>query len=144
MSQEVIVTESKQGIFAQEIKVGDHVITVDEPKDKGGNDLGPSPYDLLLASLGACTSITLRMYAKYKNISLEKIIVKLTHEKTYVGDCKNCSNENSKIDHIQRVIELQGALNSEQLAKLLDVANKCPVHRTLTSGVFITTKLREQ
>ena len=141
---EVIVSESKEGIYAQNIKIGEHVITVDEPKDKGGNDLGPSPYELLLASLGACTSITLRMYANFKNIPLEKIIVSLTHEKAYVEDCKNCTNENSKIDHVQRVIELQGDLNPEQLAKLIDVANKCPVHRTLTSGISITTKLREQ
>ena len=83
------------------------------------------------------------MYANHKNIPLDKIIVRLSEEKNYVEDCKNCTNENSKIAHIQRVIELQGNLTAEQLTKLLEIANKCPLHRTLTSGITITTKLRE-
>jgi putative redox protein len=138
---ETVVSESRKGKFTQEIKIGSHLLTADEPIASGGNDTGPSPYDFLLAGLGACTSMTLRMYAELKKIPLDKVIVRLHHEKIYAEDCADCENKGSKIDHITRQIELQGDLTEEQQQKLLDVANKCPVHRTLTSKILITTAL---
>lgn len=138
---ETIVRESGKGKFAQEIIIGTHVLIADEPVANGGDDTGPSPYDFLLAALGSCTSMTIRMYAQFKNIPLEKIIVKLQHDKIHVDDCSDCENANSKIDHIDRQIELQGNLTEEQRLKLLDIANKCPVHRTLSSKILITTAL---
>lgn len=138
---ETIVRESGEGKYAQEIIIGSHTLAADEPIAGGGNDLGPSPYDFLLAALGTCTSMTIRMYASLKQFPLDKITVKLTHKKIYSDDCQDCENQNAKIDHIDRLIELQGDLSEEQRAKLLDIANKCPVHRTLTSKMMITTKL---
>lgn len=138
---EVIIREMKEGGYAQEVIVGNHKLFADEAAEFGGKDLGPSPYDYLLAGLGACTSMTLRVYADSRKIPLEKIIVRLTHDKIYAQDCENCSHESTKIDHINRVIELQGNLTQEQREKLLEIANKCPVHRTLTSEISITTTL---
>lgn len=138
---ETIVRESGQGKYSEEIIIGHHVLHADEPIANGGNDLGPSPYDFILAGLGACTAMTLRMYAQLKHIPLERVTVKLKHSKIYVEDCKDCENNQSKIDHIDRLIELQGNLTQEQRMKLLDIANKCPVHRTLTSKILIDTQL---
>lgn len=141
---EVVVSESGAGLFSQEIKIGSHHLTADEPVNVGGKDLGPSPYDFLMVSLGTCTSMTVRMYAKLKAIPLEKITVHLTHDKIYDEDCKHCENENSKIDHINVVLELAGNLTPEQSAKLLAIANQCPVHRTLTSKIVINTQLKKE
>jgi putative redox protein len=138
---EVIVQESEKGRLTQETIVGTHILWADEPKTQGGNDHGPSPYDFILAGLGACTSMTLRLYADMKKIPLTKVVVRLTIEKIYAVDCENCENSQAKIDHITRTIELHGTLTVEQKAKLLDIANKCPVHRTLTSKISITTAL---
>jgi putative redox protein len=137
---ETMVSESGKGRYTQEIIIGTHVLTADEPIENGGNDSGPSPYEFLLAGLGACTSMTLRMYAELKKMPLKKVIVTLQHEKIYAKDCAECDN-NSKIDHINRQIELQGDLTEDHRKKLLEIANKCPVHRTLTSQISITTKL---
>lgn len=142
-SGEVIVCETREGRFTQNILAGKHVLIADEPEAAGGNDLGPSPYEFLLASLGSCTSMTIRMYADLKNIPLDRTIVKLKHDKIYAEDCKNCEDPKAKIDHIDRLIELHGELSEEQRAKLLEIANKCPVHRTLTSKITINTKLAE-
>lgn len=141
--QETFVSETEDGQFTQKIIIGNHVLTADEPIINGGKDTGPSPYDFLLAALGSCTSMTLRMYAKLKKIPLEQVIVRLKHEKIHVDDCIGCENNNSKIDHIERLIELEGTLTQEQRIQLLEIANKCPVHRTLTSKIIITTKLIE-
>lgn len=139
---EIIVHESGKSRLAQEIIIGDHVLIADEPVLAGGNDAGPSPYDFLLAALGACTAMTLRVYADLKQIPLEKITVKLTHEKSYDKDCVDCEKDNAKIDVIDRKIELRGAhLTQEQSNMLLAIANKCPVHRTLTSKIVIKTEL---
>lgn len=138
---DVIISESGNGRFTQEIVIGTHALTADEPIESGGNDLGPSPYDFLLAALGSCTSMTLRMYADLKKIPLKKVIVKLQHEKIHATDCVDCENNNSMADHINRQIELQGELTDDQRKKLLEIANKCPVHRTLTSKIIITTEL---
>lgn len=141
--QETVVSETEDGQFTQKIIIGNHVLIADEPIINGGNDTGPSPYDFLLAALGSCTSMTLRMYAKLKKFPLEQVIVRLAHEKIHVEDCIGCENNNSKVDHIDRLIELEGALTEEQRTKLLEIADKCPVHRTLTSKIIITTKLVE-
>lgn len=138
---QVIVSETGEGRFIQKINIGNFVLTADEPSTNGGNDKGPSPYDFLLTSLGACTSMTIRLYAEWKKIPLEHITVALRHNKVYAEDCKNCENEKSKIDKIDVAITLQGALSQDQRAKLLEIANKCPVHRTLTSTIKIETTL---
>ncbi len=138
---EIIVSETGVGRYTQEIIIGNHVLTADEPIEHGGNNSGPSPYDFLLAGLGACTSMTLRMYADLKKIPLKKVTVILKHEKTYAKDCADCENTNARIDHIDRQIELEGDLTEEQHKQLLDIANKCPVHRTLSSKILITTEL---
>lgn len=140
----VTVEEAGLGQFKQNISIGKHLLIADEPIASGGNDAGPSPYDFILAGLGACTSMTIRMYANLKKFPLKKVIVNLSIEKIYADDCQNCDNNNqAKIDHITRVIDLQGDLSKEQRARLLDIANKCPVHRTLTSKIMITTQLIE-
>jgi len=141
--QETVVSETEEGQFTQKIIIGNHVLTADEPIINGGKDTGPSPYDFLLAALGSCTSMTLRMYAKLKKFPLEHVIVRLKHDKIHVDDCIGCENNNSKIDHIERLIELEGTLTEEQRIQLLEIANKCPVHRTLKSKIMITTKLVE-
>jgi len=139
--QETVVSEMENGQFTQKITIGNHELIADEPIINGGKDTGPSPYDFLLAALGTCTSMTIRMYAKLKKIPLKNIIVRLKHEKIHVDDCAECENNGSKIDYIERLIELEGALTEEQRAQLLTIANKCPVHRTLMSKITITTKL---
>lgn len=137
----ITVSEAQEGKLTQKIEVGNHTLYADEPIEVGGGDKGPSPYDFILAGLGACTSMTLRIYANFKHIPLKKVIVKLSYDKVYAQDCENCEDPHSKIDHIDRRIELQGELTQEQRQKLLDIANKCPVHRTLTSKILITTNL---
>lgn len=136
----VIVQEAGTGLYTEEIIVGNHQLKADEPVQFGGNDLGPGPYDLLLAALGACTAMTIRSYANLKKIPLDKVIVKLDHQKVYAEDCVNCENEKAKIDQIDRFIELKGNLTEEQRKKLLEIADKCPVHKTLTSKIIINTK----
>lgn len=140
---QVVVSESGKSHFSQQIVVGHHVLTADEPLANGGNDLGPSPYDFLLTALGTCTSMTLRMYADLKKLPLTKVVVRLSHEKIHANDCVECEKSDVKIDHIQRVIELEGDLTVEQRTKLVEIANKCPVHRTLTSNIHIITQLTE-
>ena len=109
--QETVVSEMENGQFTQKITIGNHELIADEPIINGGKDTGPSPYDFLLAALGTCTSMTIRMYAKLKKIPLKNIIVRLKHEKIHVEDCIGCENNNSKIDHIERLIELEGTLS---------------------------------
>ena len=127
--------------FAQEIAVGRHRLSGDEPTSVGGTDMGPNPYDLLLAALGSCTSMTVAMYARRKQWPLEAVTVRLRHSKIDATDCDECDTKEGNLDHIDRDIELVGALSNEQRARLLDIANKCPVHRTLTSEIHIQTRL---
>ncbi|MBX9620526.1 MAG: OsmC family protein [Alphaproteobacteria bacterium] len=126
---EIIVTETGEGNFTQSIRMGKHIITADEPEVVGGNDNGPNPYDLLLASLGACTSITLRMYAIRKNIPLKTILISLDHQKVDDEDVIHC------------ILYLGGDLNSTQKEDLLRIAEKCPVHKTLEHSSKIKTTL---
>ena len=141
--REVIVTETREGKLQQEIAMGPHLMLADEPIAAGGLDTGPSPYDLLLASLGACTSMTLRLYAEQKGLPLARTSVRLSHAKIYATDCAECETKEGKIDRIERVITLEGDLTEAQRTRLREIADKCPVHRTLTSEVDIRTKLAE-
>jgi uncharacterized OsmC-like protein/alpha-beta hydrolase superfamily lysophospholipase len=135
----VLVRETGSGKFQQEIISGSHRLLADEPVKAGGTDSGPGPYDLLIAALGACTSMTIRLYADLKKIPLRRTTVRLRHEKIYAQDCAECETKEGKIDHIDRVITFEGDLTDEQRAKLLEIADKCPVHRTLESEVNIHT-----
>ena len=137
----VVVVETGDGKFTQTIHAGRHRLRADEPQSAGGDDSGPGPYDLLLAGLGACTSMTIRMYADLKQLPLEGITVRLKHDRIHAADCAECETKEGKIDKIEREIELRGALDDAQRAKLLEIANKCPVHRTLHSEVLILTRL---
>jgi uncharacterized OsmC-like protein/alpha/beta superfamily hydrolase len=139
--REVMVTETREGKLQQEIAMGPHQMLADEPVAVGGGDTGPSPYDLLLASLGACTSMTLRLYADQKGLPLARTSVRLSHAKIYAADCAECETREGKIDRIERVITLEGDLTEAQRTRLIEIADKCPVHRTLTSEVNIRTKL---
>jgi uncharacterized OsmC-like protein len=135
----VVVRGSAAG-FAQEIVVGRHRMTADEPVSAGGTDTGPSPYDFLLAALGACTSITVGMYARRKGWPLEGVTVNLRHAKIHASDCAECETKEGMLDRIERDIHFAGSLTTEQRSKLLEIANKCPVHRTLTSEIVIKTQ----
>ena len=127
--------------FAQQISVGRHRFPGDEPVPVGGTDTGPSPYDLLLAALGACTSMTVAMYARRKQWPLEAVTVRLRHSRVHAADCESCETKDALLDRIERDVELTGSLSEEQRARLLAIANKCPVHRTLTSEIDIRTRL---
>lgn len=137
----VTVSETGDGKFSQSIAVGKHRLKADEPPEVGGRGSGPTPYDLLLAALGACTSMTLRMYAEHKQLPLERVTVRLRHDKIHASDCAECETRTGKIDHIAREIEIHGALDGAQRARLLEIADKCPVHRTLHSEVRVDTRL---
>ena len=132
---EVIVTSD--GFLKQQITAGRHHLVADEPREVGGTDSGPDPYALLLAALGACTAMTLQLYARKKGWTLEKVEVSLRHSRTYAEDCKDCKPNEGKIERIERFISLTGSLTDEQRARLLEIAQRCPVHKTLTSGVSI-------
>ncbi len=137
----VTVVETREGRFTQQISVGPHRLRADEPSGAGGLDSGPTPYDLLLAGLGACTSMTVRMYADQKQWPVDRVTVRLRHEKIHAADCAECETKDGKIDRIERDIVLEGALDDAQRARLLEIANRCPVHRTLHSEVLIPTRL---
>ena len=137
----VRVTETREGRFTQHILAGKHVLRADEPAAAGGDDRGPGPYDLLLAGLGACTSMTVRMYADQKKWPLERVRVDLRHEKVHATDCAECETRDGKIDRIERVLMLEGNLDEAQRQRLLEIAHKCPVHRTLHSEIWIPTSL---
>jgi uncharacterized OsmC-like protein/alpha/beta superfamily hydrolase len=137
----VLVRETGASKFQEEIAAGPHRLIADEPVSAGGEDSGPSPYDLLTGALGACTAMTIRLYAESKKLPLERVRVNLHHEKIYASDCVECETKEGRIDRIERVIELEGPLDDAQRAKLLEIANKCPVHRTLHSEVSIPTRL---
>ena len=140
----VEVTETGVSPFSQEIRSGRHVLNADEPTSYGGADSGPSPYDLVLAGLGACTAMTLRMYAQRKALPLEQVSVTLKHDKIHAADCEDCETRAGKIDRIERSIHLAGDLDAEQKTRLLDIADRCPVHRTLHSEVRIKTRLNQE
>jgi putative redox protein len=137
----VTVTEAGSGTYTQQITAGDHRLVADEPKPIG-DDAGPTPYGLLLAALGACTSMTVRMYADRKGWPLERVRVTLRHSRIHAQDCADCETTKGWIDHIDRDLEIAGDLDDTQRQRLLYIAGRCPVHQTLTSEVDITTSLR--
>ncbi len=139
--KEVAVRLGHEG-FTTDIMARKHGLTADEPESVGGNDFGPSPYELLSAGLGACTAMTLQMYARRKKWDLQEVIVHLEHYKDYAEDMANTGEEKSKIDHFNRLIELKGQLDQEQKDRLLEIANKCPVHRTMNAPVAVNTRLK--
>ena len=136
----VIVRGDADG-FVQDISAGLHRFVSDEPASAGGTDRGPTPYDLLLASLGSCTSMTIAMYARRKRWALERVTVRLRHSRVHAEDCEACETGDARLTVIERVIELEGALDGEQRARLLAIAQRCPVHLTLTSQIDIRTTL---
>ena len=139
----VLVRETREGKFTNQVFAGSHVIRADEPVAAGGLDTGLSPYDLLCASLGACTAMTLRLYADLKSIPLDRISVELKHDKIHAADCAECETREGRIDRIERDITLEGALDAQQRQRLLEIADKCPVHRTLHSEVVISSRLAD-
>ncbi len=135
----VIVRGDANG-FAQKLELGSHHLIADEPTSYGGTDTGPSPYDLLLAALGACTSMTIGLYARKRSWPLAGITVSLHHSKIHAKDCEECETKEGRIDRIEMEIHLEGALSDEQRIKLMEIADKCPVHQTLTSEINIKTR----
>ncbi|WP_139855701.1 bifunctional alpha/beta hydrolase/OsmC family protein [Aequorivita sinensis] len=129
--------------FTTNLKVGDHYLIADEPKSFGGNNFGPSPYEFLSAGLAACTVMTIQMYARRKNWNVGNVSVPIDYSKEHAIDCQECEKDSSKIDTFKREIKLVGNLTDEQKAKLMQIADKCPVHKTLHSKTQIITKLVE-
>ncbi|MEC7519909.1 MAG: bifunctional alpha/beta hydrolase/OsmC family protein [Myxococcota bacterium] len=138
----VVVVEGRQTL-RQHVQAGPHGLVADEPRRLGGTDTGPTPYDLLLAALGACTSMTLRLYADRKKLSLDAVRVTLRHDRHHATDCEGCEESPKLVDRIRRVIELEGDLDAAQRARLLEIADKCPVHRTLENEIRIETSLTD-
>ena len=139
-ASEVTVRGAGQGV-AQVISAGKHTWRADEPVDKFGDDSGPAPIELLLSALGSCTAITVRLYARHKGWPLEDLKVRLTHRKVDAAELPHLSDKQGRIDAIEREIELVGPLDGEQRARLLEIANRCPIHRTLTGQIDIRTRL---
>jgi uncharacterized OsmC-like protein len=132
-----IVVRGGADSFKQEIVAGKHGLVADEPGSAGGSDAGPDPYDYLLASLGVCTSVTIGLYARRKKFPLENVKVSLWHSRIYAMDCEECETKEGMLDRIDVEVELTGSLSEAQHAKLMEIAGKCPVHRTLTSEINI-------
>ena len=139
VEKQVAVRLGAEG-FTTEVMVRQHALTADEPERVGGNDFGPTPYELLAAGLGACTAMTMQMYARRKKWALNEVIVHLNHYKDYATDLKNPEDKKSKIDHFDRDIQMKGDLSEEQKKRLLEIADRCPVHRTLHGDIYINTK----
>jgi putative redox protein len=138
-SADVVVRGNAAG-FLQEVSSGDHHLRVDEPINFGGANAAPGPYDYLLVGLGACTSMTVGLYARNKKWPLKDIIVSLRHSRIHANDCENCDTKEGMLDRIDAEIELTGDLTNEQRQKLLEIAGKCPVHRTLKSEINIRVR----
>lgn len=139
--EHVVVTGRTDDMFRVAINANGHVLRGDEPEEHGGADSGPSPYDKLSAALGACTVMTLNMYARHKKLPVESVRVDVRHGKIHAEDCENCETEKGKIDRFERMVYIQGDLNEEQLKRMLEIADRCPVHRTLHSEVEVVTRL---
>jgi len=140
MASPIEVVVSNETGLAQEITSGNHRWRADEPPPYG-TDTGPSPYELVLAGLGACTSMTLRLYAQRKGMDLRRVTVRLRHSRIHAEDCRDCETKEGLIDQIDRVIELSGNLDEDQKQRLLEIAERCPVHRTLKSEIHIQTSI---
>jgi uncharacterized OsmC-like protein/pimeloyl-ACP methyl ester carboxylesterase len=136
----VVVRETRASKFQQTVSIGPHRMLADEPVAAGGEDSGPGPYDFVLAGLGACTSMTMRLYADRKSLPLERTTVTLKHSKIHAQDCAECETREGMLDQIDLVIGMEGNLDAEQRKRLMEIADKCPVHRTLTSEIRIVTR----
>jgi uncharacterized OsmC-like protein len=132
-----VVVHGSARSFEQEIVVGKHSLVADEPASAGGGDAGPDPYDYLLTALGACTSMTVGLYARRKQMPLENVTISLRHSRIYAQDCEECETKEGTLDRIDVEVDLTGPLSTEQHAKLMEIAGKCPVHRSLTSEINI-------
>lgn len=139
----VTVSTAHEGFFT-EVFANGHAMVADEPIKYGGTDRGPTPYDYLLAALGTCTGMTLQMYARLKKIPLQKAIVRLSHEKVHAKDCAACDASDGKIDRMEREVELIGDLSDEQRQRMLEIADRCPVHKTLHGEVEVVTQLKSE
>jgi putative redox protein len=138
-----VTVRSKAGGFRTDMFVNGHALVADEPVSYGGTNLGPSPYDYLQAALGACTGMTIQMYATRKKWPLEAVVVRLRHEKVHAQDCIDCENSVNRIDHFERELEIHGELSQDQRERLLEISEKCPVHLTLHKDVKISTHLQK-
>ncbi len=136
-----VVVRGQAGSLVQDISIGSHRLLADEPLAVGGTDAGPTPYGFILAGLGACTSMTLELYSRRKGWPLESVTVRLRHSKIHAQDCAECETKEGMIDRIEREIELAGPLDADQKAKLMEIADKCPVHRTLSREINVKTRL---
>ena len=137
----VEVVETGEGRYAQQVRAGRHTLPAGEPAAAGGDDAGPSPYEWLAAALGACTSITLRMYAERKQWPLERVRVVVRHRRVHAEDGRECPSRPARLDLLEREIELAGPLDAAQTQRLLEIADRCPVHRTLEAGLKVQTRL---
>jgi len=139
-----IIVHGRADSFRQEVTAGKHHLAADEPTSVGGGDAGPDPYDYLLTALGVCTSMTIGFYARRNRLPLENITVSLWHSRIHARDCEECETRDGVVDRIDVEVELTGSLSGEQHAKLMDIAAKCPVHRTLTSEINIRLRSKEK
>ena len=140
----VDVRETKLGKFQQRVRIGRHSLLADEPESYGGLDSGPSPYDFLSAALGACTTMTMRMYAERKGIEADRFSVRVSHGKVHADDCVDCGEgREGRIDRFERLVTIDGDVDEETRQRLLEIADKCPVHRTLEAGSAVVTRLKE-
>ena len=138
----VVIVRGSGSTFVQEITAGEHHLQSDEPASLGGTETGPTPYDLLLAALGSCTSMTVGMYARRKQWPLEAVTVRLRHSRIHARDCAECETQDAMLTRIDRDVWFEGPLSDEQRERLLEMANRCPVHRTLTARIEIRTTLQ--
>jgi putative redox protein len=136
-----VVAQTRADGFRTEVTMGQHTLLADEPASVGGTDLGPTPYDLLSAALATCTSMTLRMYANRKKIDLTSATVRVEHDKVHAEDCEDCESASGKIDEFRRTISLQGDLTEAERGRMLEIADRCPVHRTLHGEIKVRSKL---
>ena len=143
-TREEVIVESGDSGFVNRVFSGPHRLLTDEPRSVGGTDRGMTPYGLLLAALGACKSMTLRMYAERKKWPLERVSVRLAHRKIHARDCSECESEDGRIDRIEVSLSVSGDLSKEQRERLTEIADRCPVHRTLTSATVIATVLEPE
>jgi putative redox protein len=141
MAGREVVVSTTTGPFEQLVSIGPHRLTTDEPTAAGGVDAGPDPYEMLLAALGSCTSMTLSLYARRKDWPLQRVMVQLTHARDHGADCADCEQPSRRIEHVQQRITLQGPLSPEQVSGLLAIVPKCPVHKTLTASFDIRSEL---
>ena len=139
--KKVVHTHIGKTKYKVDMQAGPHQLVGDEPETNGGQDQGPDPYDYLLMSLGSCTAMTVRMYADHKEWPLEEVYVELLHDKVHAEDCEDCDKKKSKIDHIEKDVIVVGDLSEQQRDRLLEISERCPVHRTLKSDIKITSHI---